>query len=197
MSRPGGDGRACPSLKSLEQKRDCSSRCQKPKLKFGPWSACKTGKSRYPSATCPGIQSRKIVCSTSDDTEFPIHKCLSPGQSLPMSRRKCINYCKANRKVSQFFQKYDIQNKNMISMIIPTPGPKQSDITVREVGEWSSCFLDDQQTCGTGRKYRTKAQGSMHHQLNSSKLFGPDPNRLVPDQFRIWSVDPCKSLFIS
>jgi len=76
-----------------------------------------------------------------------------------MSRRKCINYCKANRKVSQFFQKYDIQNKNMISMIIPTPGPKQSDITVREVGEWSSCFLDDQQTCGTGRKYRTKAQG--------------------------------------
>ena len=76
-----------------------------------------------------------------------------------MSRRKCINYCKANRKVSQFFQKYDIQNKNMISMIIPTPGPKQSDITVREVGEWSSCFLDDQQTCGTGRKYRTKGQG--------------------------------------
>ena len=75
----------------------------------------------------------------------------------PLSRKKCINYCKANRKVSQFFQKYDIENKNMISMIIPTPGPKQSDITVREVGEWSSCFLDDQQTCGTGRKYRTKA----------------------------------------
>ena len=86
LSRPGGDGRACPSLKSLEQKRDCSSRCQKPKLKFGPWSACKTGKSRYPSTTCPGIQNRKIVCSTSDDSEFPIHKCLSPGQSLPMSR---------------------------------------------------------------------------------------------------------------
>ena len=76
LSRPGGDGRACPSLKSLEQKRDCSSRCQKPKLKFGSWSACKTGKSRYPSATCPGIQSRKIICSTSDETEFPIHKCL-------------------------------------------------------------------------------------------------------------------------
>ena len=192
LSRPGGNGRACPSLKSLEQKRDCSSRCQKPKLKFGSWSACKTGKSRYPSATCPGIQSRKIVCSTSDDTEFPIHKCLSPGQSLPMSRRKCINYCKANRKVSQFFQKYDIQNKNMISMIIPTPGPKQSDITVREVGEWSSCFLDDQQTCGTGRKYRTKACLS----LDGSPLPLSFCQETESKFLQVCSIE-CKSLTVS
>ena len=114
-----------------------------------------------------------------------------------MSRRKCINYCKANRKVSQFFQKYDIQNKNMISMIIPTPGQKQSDITVREVGEWSSCFLDDQQTCGTGRKYRTKAQGSTDRQLNFSWISGPGPDRLAPDQsvYGPWiPVKACLSL---
>ena len=105
-----------------------------------------------------GIQYRTAKCIIPGDQGVTLttSECIKGTQSLPMTVRKCINYCPLSVITQRFFKMYKLENRNNIQITIPTAGPPLSETDAATVGNPSSCFPNDGE-CGLGLVYQAMA----------------------------------------
>ena len=151
---PVQNGAACPE--TLSETRQCSIECESPRMVRGNWSKCTAAPNgNYLSRLCHGIQVRNVTCFIGDNKSSML-ACLS-GEILPSTRRLCFAKCTPNQKSIGFMKRNNLAVQAIMPMIIPNnQGPVEPKLNTSQVGQWSSCFLDNDTECGTGVQVKVK-----------------------------------------